>query len=401
MQKAADFFKTRGEQLERAYAGLQEDVKRINLELDSKNVQLERSLRKQEETQSYLTSILASMNSGVVGVDVRGRITHFNPAASAITGYEVDEVMGQHYSAVFSREAESAYSPLRALSSGRELQRDEKVVWRKDGQPVPVSFQTALLRDTHDGATLGAVEIFSDVSGIKALEEEMRRAKTMAALGEMAATVAHEIRNPLGAMGVWVGLLERDLEPEDPRRKTVGKVLEGLSRLNRIVSNLLVYSRPIKASLRSVPLKDFLSEIVDFVQIEIERQEHKIGVVRSFERSVDVHVSVDPEKMHQVILNLCLNAIQAMPGGGTLSVLADAAAGSEFVSFAIADTGIGIEPDKIGKVFDPFFTTKENGTGLGLAIVKRFVEFHSGHITVDSTPGVGTTMKVFLPRAVG
>lgn len=398
-RKTYEMFAARAAVLEKKYEAMQEGFRKVNLELDRKNAELEVSLRKEEETQTHLASILESMNSGVIGIDVAGAITQFNKAASEITGLALGDVLGRAYGEVFRRQAEGEESLLRVLSSGRGLTRDEKVIWRGDGQPVPVWFQSALLRDQH-GSTLGAVEIFSDVSRTKALEEELRKTKTMAALGEMAATVAHEIRNPLGAMGMWVGLLERDLAAGDPRRKTVTRVLEGLSRLNRIVSNLLVYSRPVKASMHVVDLSDVLNEIVDFVQIEVERQGQSVRVEKRWGDGDGVRVRIDPEKMHQVVMNLCLNAVQAMPGGGTLSVFLDPGekAGSDFVSFRIADTGCGIDSSIRDKIFDPFFTTKENGTGLGLAIVKKLVEYHSGHITIDSETGKGTTARVFLPR---
>jgi signal transduction histidine kinase len=265
-----------------------------------------------------------------------------------------------------------------------------------------VWFQTAVLKDPR-GHVLGAVEIFSDISKIKALEEQMQHTKTMAALGEMAATVAHEIRNPLGAMGMWAGLLERDMGPEDERRKLVNRILEGLSRLNRIVSNLLVYSRPVKAQFRNVSLHHLMSETIDFVEIEAERQGHAITVKKKWNAEEGCAVLADPEKIQQVIMNLCINAIQAMPGGGTLSVAIDKPKkqNAEFASFCIADTGVGVAPEHIDKIFDPFYTTKENGTGLGLAIVKKIVEFHSGHITLKSAVDKGTTVKVYLPLARG
>ena len=179
--------------------------------------------------------------------------------------------------------------------------------------------RTAILRD-QTGSCLGAVEIFSDISRIKALEGEMQQARTMAALGEMSATVAHEIRNPLGAMGMWAGLLERDLPPGDKRGKTLKKIIEGLSRLNKIVSNLLIYTRPIRAELRKMALEDSLSEIVDFVDIEIDRLGLKIDLVRDWAVPGRTFVLADPEKIEQVVMNLCLNAMQAMPDGGALTV---------------------------------------------------------------------------------
>jgi PAS domain S-box-containing protein len=393
-------FQARAEKLATLYERMREDFKKVNVELDKKNEQLAQSLRKQEEIQTYLGSILESMNSGVVGVNTMERITHFNKAASAITGFAGADVIDKQYAEIFSKNSIGEGSLLSALRTGRGLALDEKVLWRKDGLPLPVSFQTALLADP-TGATLGAVEIFSDISRIKALEEEMQQARTMAALGEMAATVAHEIRNPLSAMGMWATLLEREVAPESQSRNIVHKLLEGLSRLNRIVSNLLVYSRPVKPQLRPVSLQQLLSDMSDYVEVEVERQGHNIDVKKVWDPS-PVSVLVDPEKLQQVIMNLSLNAIQAMPKGGVLTVCINGApgdAGAGYASFSIGDTGCGISQENLEKIWAPFFTTKSNGTGLGLAIVKKIVESHSGVIEVTSEIDTGTTVKVFLPLA--
>jgi PAS domain S-box-containing protein len=391
-------FQARAEKLAVLYERMRQDFKKVNVELDKKNEQLAQSLRKQEEIQTYLGSILESMNSGVVGVNTVERITHFNKAASEITGFPPEEVIDKKYSDLFPKNSEGETSLLQVLRTGKGLARDEKVIWHRDGHPLPVSFQTALLTDP-SGATLGAVEIFSDISRIKALEEEMQQTKTMAALGEMAATVAHEIRNPLSAMGMWATLLEREIAPESQSRNIVHKILEGLSRLNRIVSNLLVYSRPVKPQLRPVPLQQLLSETSDFVEIEIERQGQNIEVHKAWDGEA-VQVLMDPEKLQQVIMNLALNAIQAMPKGGTLTVRIDSTEGDTgYGSFSISDTGCGISKENLDKIWLPFFTTKSNGTGLGLAIVKKIVESHSGVIEVASEIDKGTTVKVFLPLA--
>ncbi len=400
LQQAFVDFQLRAEKLDVAYNTMRSDFQKVNLELDKKNAQLAESLKKQEEVQIHLTSILESMNNGVIGIDIMGTITHFNRAASEITGFSPDEVIGKPYQDVFLPGAAESTNLLDVLHSGKVHPRDEKALWRRDGFPVPVWFQTAILKDPAE-RVLGAVEIFSDISRIKALEEQMQHTKTMAALGEMAATVAHEIRNPLGAMGMWAALLERDLGPEDERKKLVNRILEGLSRLNRIVSNLLVYSRPVKARFRPMPLRQVLGETLDFVEIEAERQGHPIRINRNLGGHESCNVLADPEKIQQVIMNLCLNAIQAMPEGGELSISIDRIKkqSADFISFCITDTGIGIPEENIDKIFDPFFTTKANGTGLGLAIVKKIVESHSGFITVSSVLDTGTTVNVYLPSA--
>ena len=400
LQAAFHDFQVRAEKLGDAFGAMQADFKKVNLELDAKNAQLAESLKKREEVQIYLNSILESMNNGVIGIDIMGNITHFNRAAAEITGRAPEKMLNRPYAGLFANGAGGAPTLLDVLHSGKEQTRDEKVLWRHDGHPVPVWFQTAVLKDPR-GRTLGAVEIFGDISRIKALEEQMQHTKTMAALGEMAATVAHEIRNPLGAMGMWAGLLERDMGQEDERRKLVNRILEGLSRLNRIVSNLLVYSRPVKAQFRKVALQHLLNETIDFVEIEAERLGRPIVVNKKWNASASCTILADPEKVQQIIMNLCINALQAMPGGGPLSVSMEKAKkqSADFASFCITDTGIGIARKHIDKIFDPFYTTKENGTGLGLAIVKKIVESHFGYVTVKSAVNKGTTVKVYLPLA--
>ncbi len=397
LQKAFLEFSERAEKLSHAYESMQEDFRNLNVELDRKNAELADSLARQEEIGLYLESLLHSMTSGVIGIDNSGIITTFNKAAADILSLDETAVIGRPYSQVLPAAADSAMSSAIAiLSSGRDEAAGDKVFWKADGSPVPVTCQSSLLRD-HGGRILGAVEVFNDVSKIKALEAEIQDNKTMAALGEMAATVAHEIRNPLGAMGVWAGLLDRDLDKGDPRKNTLNKIVDALSRLNRIVSNLLVYSRPVRAQFRPVPLEEILAEGADYVEIESMRSERNVEVRRGWTDESRTMAVADPEKLSQVVLNLCLNAFQAMPEGGTLSL--SCAREGNYATLLIADNGSGISSENLAKVFDPFFTTKENGTGLGLAIVKKFVEHHSGFVNIKSSPGDGTSVQIFLPSA--
>ncbi len=400
LQQAFQDFQARADKLSSAYEAMQKDFKKINIELDKKNRALKESLAKQEEMQTYLNSILESMNNGVISVNTAGKITQFNKAAAEIIGYKQDEVWDKSFDDLFNDHTFTKVNVLSVLKSGKGHVRDEKVIWSKSGSPVPVSYQSAVLKDQKK-ETLGAVEIFTDLTQIKALEEEMQQKKTMAALGEMAATIVHEIRNPLGAMGVWASLLNRDLQDDEPRREILRKIIDALSRLNRIVTNLLVYCRPIKSQLRRVLLQDVLTETVNFVDIEIERIGKEIAVHKKWNDKCPVYVAADPEKLQQMIMNLCFNAVQAMPEGGELTVSCGKPKDGkdEFVHFTITDTGVGIEKERIDKIFDPFHTSKENGTGLGLAIVKKFVDYHSGYIKVDSVVNKGTTIKVFLPHA--
>jgi len=401
LTKEIEEFKIKFEILSEKYEQVRKAAEKINLDLDKKNEELKQSLKKQEEIQLYLNSILESMNNGVIGVNIMGAITHFNKAASEITQFSYEEVIGRPYTEVFPRNSEGEKSLLHVLRTGMGLARDEKIIWRKDGNPVPVSYQTSMLKDPM-GFSIGAVEIFYDISRIKALEEEMQHAKTMAALGEMAATVAHEIRNPLSAMGMWLTLLDRDIGEQKKESKVIlNRIMEGLSRLNRIVSNLLIYSRPIKPQFREIVLQQILDETINFVEIEIEREGHKIQINKQFEKD-PVVVLIDPEKLQQVIMNLSINAIQSMQNGGILTVSVgkpNISSQSNYGCFYISDTGCGIKKEDLDKIWAPFFTTKTNGTGLGLAIVKKIIESHSGIIEIESEINKGTCVKVFLPLA--
>ena len=397
LQRAFLEFSERAEKLSQAYGAMQEDFGRLNLELDRKNVELAESLMRQEETGLYLGSVLQSMTNGVIGIDNAGIITIFNSAAEQILLRRSSDVVGRLYTAVFETSpGDQSGSARSILEDGHDGAAGEKVFWTSAGTPVQATYQCSLLRD-HDGRILGSVEIFNDISRIRALEAEIQSNKTMAALGEMAATVAHEIRNPLGAMGVWAGLLDRDIDKGDPRKETLARIVDALSRLNRIVSSLLVYSRPVRAEFRPVVLQEVLAEGAGYVEVEAMRSGQQVVIETAWNETEPVLAHADPEKLSQIILNLSLNALQAMPEGGTLTISCQRE--GEYASFCVTDTGIGMDEEQQSRMFAPFFTTKENGTGLGLAIVRKYVEHHSGYINVKSVKGAGTSVQVFLPVA--
>ncbi len=396
---AFEEFRLRSEKLEASYASMEKRFEELNIELDEKNRHLKEALGEQERVHTILDSILDTMHSGVISVGVDGTVTQFNSAAEKISGYSHKDIEGKKYSELFGERGFSKNSVLDVLNSGHGYERDEKVIWGVDGEPIPVIYQSSLLKD-RDGNLLGAVEIFGDISQLKALKMENEENKILAALGEMAATLAHEIKNPLGAMGTWARLLDRTFETGDKRKKTLGKIIDALSRLNKIVSSMLIFGRQSKGSeLRRVDLKLLLNEFVDSMEIEVVFASGKqIEVVKEWDET-PIEVAVDPEKLRQVLLNLAINGIQAMGEEGTLTVSCGVheKERGRFALFTVKDTGPGIESDTLENIFTPFHTTKENGTGLGLAIVKKLVDFHSGVIDVESEVGVGTVFTVYLP----
>ena len=391
LQTAFESVMLRCEQLAAAYGSMEKQIEKLNIELDEKN-------KKLEEAHTILNSILDAMHNGVVAVDTDGKITQFNAAAERSSGYYAKEVIGSDFAGLFGEKGFSEKNVLDVLRSGKGYDRDEKALWNKDGSPVPVVYQSSLLRDAH-GNLLGAVEIFNDISKIKQLESENQKNRVLAALGEMAATLAHEIKNPLGAMGTWARLLDKSFDTSDKRKQTTGKIIDALSRLNKIVSSMLIFGRQGRPELRTLDLKPMLSEFTDSMEIEVVfGNSTQIEVKKNWDETPLV-ANVDPEKLRQVLLNIALNAVQAMGNTGTLTVSCKTTtrSGGNYAIISIADTGPGIAEEELTKIFTPFHTTKEDGTGLGLAIVKKLIDFHDGVIDVESEIGKGTVFHIFLP----
>ena len=381
-----------------AYEQLEERFECLNIELEQTNLELRKSLEEKDRVSNYLNDILESLTGGVLVVDPESRITLFNRAAESITGYSEDEVRNQPYEKIIGLDAGRDMSLLHTLDTGKALFSQEKELRRADGRSLPLGFSTSLVRDS-EGNVLGAVEVFNDLTEVKRLEAELQRVHTLAALGEMAATVAHEIRNPLGGIAGFAALLERGLEVEDSRRRLAQKITEGVARLNRIVSSLLTYTRPLKLNVHPVSLVDLVEEAAAFLEIDLNRTRDNVIIKRQYPDTSPV-CAIDPEQFQQVILNLLHNATQAMPEGGAIDieVYTSEEKKAPQAIVCIRDQGIGMSPEVQDKLFTPFFTTKEDGTGLGLVTSKKIIEAHDGHIRVESQPGSGTSFFISLPQ---
>ena len=377
-----------------AYEELAAKFESLTLKLEETNVHLQQSLEEKDRVSNYLNNILASLSGGVLVVDLDGEITFFNQEAEDITGFEQQKVLGQPYAEIIGLEAGRPLSVLHTLDTGERLASREKELQRPDGSSIPLGFSTSLVRD-QAGTILGALEVFNDLTEVKLLEAEVQRVQTLAALGEMAATVAHEIRNPLGGIAGYAGMLERDLASDDPNRRLVHKITEGVGRLNRIVVSLLNYTRPLQLNVHPVNLVELIEETTAFFAIDIERSREDIRIERNYPDG-DLICRIDPEQLQQVILNLLQNAMQAMPAGGTIEIGLHAEENSSVLT--VGDTGVGMDDEVREKLFTPFFTIKEDGTGLGLVTSKKIIDAHHGQIRVDSEPGRGTRFSISLPQ---
>ena len=232
---------------------------------------------------------------------------------------------------------------------------------------------------------------------IIAIEEQLRRAEKLSTLGEMAAVLAHEIRNPLGSIRGTAEILKDDYGPGDPKHEFIEIQIRETERLNRVVEDFLHMARPQPADMRPCPVQDELETIVNLVSNDAGERQIRLVLEPP---SLPVLIRADGEKLRQAFLNIIINALQATPQGGSVTISTtvlrtDAATGVCEIRFR--DTGVGIDGEALERIFEPFFTTKPDGTGLGLAITRKIIESHGGTLMVESEPGYGTTVTVRLP----
>ncbi|MFW6162160.1 MAG: two-component system sensor histidine kinase NtrB [Planctomycetota bacterium] len=385
--------------LEEAYRCLLERVQAVDRELVETNERLARKVEELDSLTRLLNDILAAMHSGVVAVDAEGRITSFNQAAERVLGVSADEVLGQPHEAAFRNDDGSA-SPLgMTLSTGQAIGEVEREVATRGGARLCLSSRVTPIRNAQ-GRVVGAVEVFSDLTEFRELQERLDRADKLAALGQMTAQVAHEVRNPLNSIEGFARLLVRDLDPDDRRRGFAAHIVTSARSLNKIVTNMLDFSQPFAVQARPVSLRELVEEALAFA---LEEARHRGDGQPEVQLDVDPDadaIEADPDLIRQALLNLLSNAVQAMPDGGTLrlAVASPDPRSSDLVALRIEDSGPGIPQALRERVLDPFFTTRTKGTGLGLAIVQKIARRHGGHLALDSAPGQGTTAVLTLPR---
>jgi two-component system, NtrC family, sensor histidine kinase PilS len=348
------------------------------------------------DVQAFRDLIFESVGSGLVAVDKVERVTAFNRAAESITGVRAADALGQRWSAIFGPGIDLDQVS-RAIDGPREFPpRHEFQLSRGDGTQVPVGITFWALR-SGGGDTVGLIGVCQDLSSIKQMEERMRQADRLAAVGRLAANMAHEIRNPLASISGAVQMLVKDLPTDGMRGRLVEIVLKESGRLNDLVNDFLEYARPAPMA----PIAVDMAQIIDEVLLLIEHRSlpPNLKIIREYGESLISHV--DPQQMRQAIWNLCLNAVQAMPdGGGEIRVGSRLLPGDPpGLQIWIADTGPGIADQDLPHIFEPFYSTKAEGSGLGLALVYRVMQDHGGHIDTSTCPGEGTTFTLTLPAA--
>jgi two-component system nitrogen regulation sensor histidine kinase GlnL len=352
-------------------------------------------------------AVLAGLPDAVIAVDPGLRVVFWNAAAEVLTARSARRAQGRLVKEVFAPNTSVVSRLTETLATGESRSEADGIIASTDGRSVPVSLLTAPLF-ARDGSVEAAVAVLRDLSRIRQLENEVRRGETLAAAGRMAVGVAHEIRNPLGAIRGAVQLLARELAAQPRLTEYTDVLLKEVDRVNRIIETLLDLGRPVQ--VRRVPLN--LHQILERVILLAEETARPAGVsvLRRYDPSLPPILG-DEDRLLQVFHNLVRNAIDAMKRGGRLTLATRASLNPLYgkmdlgggqrtmVEVALTDEGSGIPAAERARIFDPFFTTKDRGLGLGLAICHRILEEHRGAIHVESAEGQGTTVTCFLPIA--
>jgi two-component system sensor histidine kinase PilS (NtrC family) len=336
--------------------------------------------------------IVESIRSGVVTTDLQGRIYIFNAAAEEITGYKADDVRGQGVSIFFGDIDEHTRESMSAVEAGEPSPRFEADCLTADGLRLRLGFSIFPL-STESGETTGLVITFQDLTQVRALEDSSRRQDRLAAVGRVAASIAHEIRNPLAAMRGSIQVLRSEMDGNSSQAELMEIILRESDRLNRIITDYLTYARPRSQVHQSVDLRELLSETFTLLRHSPELQ--KAHHLEEDYPEEAVMVSGDAAQIKQVFWNIARNALQAMPGGGTLRAELRNTAGNR-LRIVFTDTGQGMSPEQVEHLFEPF-SSRTGGTGLGLSIVYQIIRDHGGTINVLSREGLGTTITIELP----
>lgn len=386
LQHAFRSFDHAAASLQESYQALAARVERLDLELAASNEALRVNLKENEQMRSHLAAILESLTTGVIVADEQGMIMRCNRAAETLLGLSQRLVLGL---------------PLASLLDGCKLDgpacsRSEREYPLAAPNGIPLSLSRTALRN-RSGQVTGSILLLHDISAMRRLEERLQRRDRLAAMGEVVGRIAHEIRNPLGSVELFASMLRKDLREDPERRRYAEHISMAVQAMDRLLSNLLVCTKPNCPRLDWQATEPLLRDTLTLAAHAVTRANLEIEIHAD---DTVPRLWCDAAQIKQVLLNLILNAVEAMPDGGALRITVAAEREGEAASsvrLAVSDTGVGIEPGIRSRLFDPFFTTSEEGTGLGLAIVHAIVEGHRGRVEVDSTVGRGSTFTVVLP----
>jgi len=373
------------EELARNFNFMMEQIRRHRNELEDR-------LQEITSLKAYTDHVLASMTNGLMTIDLEKKIVTVNEMAKRIVGRGKEGIAGFSMEQVLGEQHPLYKILMETLTQEKGISHIE-VELKRDGESLWLIAGTSLLIGG-EGKTIGALVIFQDITQIKSLEEKLRQADRLAALGILSAGLAHEIKNPLSAIKTFVQLLPQKIGNPSFMEKFNITVPREVDRINHLVEDLLELTRKRVRSLVDLKADSLIHQVIDLHGEELKKGQ--IAFQDHLNKTI-LPVHGDAETLYRAFSNLIINAIQAMPNGGTLSISSKLDSSSSSVEITFRDTGIGMDETTAKNIFNPFFTTKDKGVGLGLALTRKIIEDHRGTIEVVSEKGMGTTFTVLLP----
>lgn len=377
--------------LARVFNSMQENIKTKEENLKELKLLAE---GKAESIQSYNDYILRSIQHGVLTCDLDGTITIINPAAERILELSHKQVAGQKYSAAFD-EAHPFSSFMSKALQAIPRRTTKEIEITLPGNHRVLSVEASPLVDAKHH-TIGVNFVITDLTEIRKLQDSVREKERLAYLGELSATVAHEVRNPLNSIELFVGLLKRRVNSQGDREEAIGKIQHEIRALNSFINNFLMFARPTELRVNSIRVSKLFQEVLFLAWKELQEKEIDVRVNVQDQK---LKIKGDAEQLKRAFLNVVLNAVQSMEMHGTLSLTAKSCETHKpkgKVQIEIADTGSGIDPKNRERVFQPFYSTRSQGTGLGLAIVKNIIHAHDGTIIVENSDPRGAKFIFYL-----
>lgn len=348
-----------------------------------------------QEVESYNENILRSVASGVITFNQDRVVTTFNDAAAVILRMDRGAVIGKTCTEVFGEGSKVATLLERCLVHGEVITREQFDLVEPAGR-IWVGVSTSFLKD-RAGRLIGTTFIFTDLTQIKALQEQVELRERMTVLGEMSAGIAHEFRNYMGTILGAAKLIARQAPSGISSKETLQTIFQVIADMDHLITQFLNFARKTELDLKLVAVEPWLQRVLEQVLGQALESHPNVEVV-CFPDVPDIRM--DEVLMRQALGNLIQNAVEAMPAAGQLKLMAGLRHPSgrrREIELQVSDTGAGIPKDRLGKIFLPFFTTKSKGTGLGLALVHKIVLLHNGRIEVESQEGKGTTFHIYLP----
>ncbi|MBU0754301.1 MAG: PAS domain S-box protein [Planctomycetes bacterium] len=386
------------EELKVAYDRLRQRADAMDLKLQEANSNLSQKVLELDGLTRRLNDLLQGMPSAVVAVDASGEVTHFNRAAEKLLGLKAEQVIGKR---IANLDALRGFLLLDRNETNLTDPRigEERTVVTSEGRRRVVSSQIAELEDAK-GEPAGRIEILTDLTETDRLRREVHRLDTLAALGEMAGAVAHQIRNPLNGIEGFAGLLQRrlasDANQDNDTNRYAEKIVLGVREVNAVIQGMLMLAKPEPLSLLPVDLDRLTREVARRFGDPETIADPSVSIVFK-PGTAGRMLAVDALKIKQVLLNLAHNALAAVAGREGARIRFSTHLRCSGAEIRVTDNGIGIDAETAEKIFRPFYTTREDGTGLGLAVASKIVQLHGGTIRVRSLPGFGTTFKILFP----